>query len=187
MGKELAACEKLPVASFSPIQANFPEIANVVSDLSIDQRYLYNICDAVHKGLCSAELSRKDPGAISHSRWLTAANRVLRLYVAIDHPSENLKILVTYIMKVYAPVWFAIKKLSSCRYGTVHLWETIGKSRYLSQEIMSIIDPVIQRNAFFAHPENILLCMLGDDRKHIRELGMRRILRARSEAYGIRR
>jgi len=90
-------------------------------------------------------------------------------------------------MKVYAPVWFAIKRQSSCRYGTLHLFQTILKSRYLSQDLKSIIDPVIQRNAYFAHPENILLCMLADDRKTIRELAMRRILKARSEEYEIRR
>jgi len=38
---------------------------------------------------------------------------------------------------------------------------------------------VIQRNAFFAHPENLLLTMVSYDRKHIRELGFRRILKAR--------
>ena len=45
---------------------------------------------------------------------------------------------------------------------------------------LDIIDPVIQRNAYFSHPENILLTMITDDRKHVRELGFRRILRARS-------
>ena len=43
-----------------------------------------------------------------------------------------------------------------------------------------VIDPVIQRNAYFGHPENILLAMLTDERKHIRELGLRRILKART-------
>ena len=42
--------------------------------------------------------------------------------------------------------------------------------------------PVIQRNSYFAHPENILLSMVQDDRKHIRELGWRRILNARDSA-----
>ena len=51
-----------------------------------------------------------------------------------------------------------------------------------------IIDPDIERSAYFGkyHPENILLLMITDDRRYIRELGMRRILRARSERYEIR-
>lgn len=32
---------------------------------------------------------------------------------------------------------------------------------------------------FFAHPEHLLLAMTQDDKKHIRELGLRRILKAR--------
>lgn len=32
---------------------------------------------------------------------------------------------------------------------------------------------------FFAHPENILLCMIHDVRPHIRKLGLRRILNAK--------
>ncbi|GBN53513.1 hypothetical protein AVEN_269011-1 [Araneus ventricosus] len=37
----------------------------------------------------------------------------------------------------------------------------------------------MQRNAFFAHTENVLLAMLVDEREHIRELGYRMILKAR--------
>lgn len=44
-----------------------------------------------------------------------------------------------------------------------------------------MIDPVIQRNGFFAHPENILLAMLSDELKHIQELAVRRILKAREQ------
>ena len=50
---------------------------------------------------------------------------------------------------------------------------------YLPQDLLDIIDPVIQRNAYFGHPDNILLTMITDDRQHVRELGLRRILRAR--------
>ena len=41
---------------------------------------------------------------MAHSRWLTTANRILRLYVSTDKPSQALKIIIEYIMKVYAPV-----------------------------------------------------------------------------------
>ena len=76
-------------------------------------------------------------------------------------------------MKVYAPMWFTIKLESSCKDGSRHLWRTIVLSRYMSDELKAIIDPVIQRNAYFGCSENMLLAMLSDDRKEIRELGMR--------------
>jgi hypothetical protein len=115
-----------------------------------------------------------------HSRWLTTANRLLRLYISTKNPSTNLKILTNYVMKVYAPSWFTIKMKPSCTQGTRHLFETVCLSRYLPEELKLVIDPVIQRNAYFGHPENILLAMLTDERKHIRELGLRRILKARA-------
>ena len=55
----------------------------------------------------------------------------------------------------------------------------IKKSSFLPDEFKAIVQEVIQRNSYFAHSENILLAMLGDERVHFRELGLRRILKAR--------
>src|SRR6218665_3895856 len=54
-------------------------------------------------------------------------------------------------------------------------------SRYLPPDLRAIVDKVIQRNGYYGHSENILLCMLSDERPHIRELAFRRILGARME------
>ncbi|GBO09594.1 hypothetical protein AVEN_108148-1 [Araneus ventricosus] len=42
-----------------------------------------------------------------------------------------------------------------------------------------MVDPVNSRNAFLALCENLLLRMLVDERRHIRELAVRRIIKAR--------
>ncbi|KAJ6643606.1 hypothetical protein Bhyg_08569 [Pseudolycoriella hygida] len=42
------------------------------------------------------------------------------------------------------------------------------------------VDASIQRNAFFGHPENIIITMLCDSQKHIRELAFQRIMSARN-------
>ena len=60
-----------------------------------------------------------------------------------------------------------------------HFYELIQRSRYLETEIRKQVDAVIQRNAYFAHEENLLLTMLVDDRASIRQLALRRILAAR--------
>ncbi|KAK0066895.1 hypothetical protein Bpfe_003630 [Biomphalaria pfeifferi] len=96
-------------------------------------------------GCCSEELARRNPGKMAHSRWLTTANRILRLYISQQNPTHSLQILATYIMQVYAPVWFAIKSKPSC------------------------VD------------ENLLIAMVTDDRDHIKQLGLRRILKALQE------
>jgi hypothetical protein len=82
---------------------------------------------------------------------------------------------------VYAPAWFEMKNAPSCKDGARHVHSTILKSRYLTDELKKVVDPVIQRNAFFSHPENLLLAMLTDERPDIRELALRRILKSRKQ------
>jgi len=88
--------------------------------------------------------------------------------------------LVNYIVKVYAPIWFEIKSKPSCIGGSRHLFHMIHYSRYLSAELKRIVDPVIQRNSCFAHPENLLIAMATAERPHIRRLALRHVLAARS-------
>ena len=45
------------------------------------------------------------------------------------------------------------------------------------------MDAVIQRNAFFADEDNLLLTMLVDDKASIRQLALSRILAARKHGY----
>ena len=46
-----------------------------------------------------------------------------------------------------------------------------------------MIDPVTERNAFFfVHPQNLLFRMIVVERTHIRELGFRKIIKARKFA-----
>lgn len=180
IGKDLEFCEKRPLVEFQNIPGD-GELPNVpIQDLSTDQKYLFRIVSAVTSGVFPEDLKNKSPGKMSHARWLTRANRILRLYVSVEAPSQNLVTLATYVVRVYAPAWFSIKCHSTCKDGSRHLWTIISKSRYLSSEHKAIIDPVIQRNGYFAHPENLLLAMLTDPQTHIRELAARRILKARS-------
>ncbi|CAH1110315.1 unnamed protein product [Psylliodes chrysocephalus] len=78
-------------------------------------------------------------------------------------------------------MWFAVKTKPSCVYGAKHLFDTIKRSRYLPLELKHVIDPVIQSNGYFGHPENMLLTMLTDERKFIRELAVRRIIKIRNQ------
>ena len=56
----------------------------------------------------------------------------------------------------------------TCMYGSNHFFGMIKKSRYLSDELKNILNPVLQRNAYFCHLKNILLSILVDKRMHIR-------------------
>ena len=181
IGSRLLKCETMPVVEFRAIKvSNLPANSDEL-DLSKDQRYLLEICHAVSKGSCPPNLEHRNPGPLNHSRWLTTANRILRLYIACQQPTEQLITLVTFIMRVYAPTWFKIKCNPSYMSGPKNLWFMISASRYLPDELKSIIDPVIQRNAYFAHQENILVAMLSDSRTEIRELAYNRIMLTRSK------
>jgi hypothetical protein len=50
-------------------------------------------------------------------------------------------------------------------------------SCYLRSELKHVVDTVLARNGFFAHPKNLLLTMVTDERTHVRNLGLRRILK----------
>lgn len=178
IGKALANCENLPVVRFVVISSDFPNIDR--KDLSTDQRYLWDICQAVINGNCSSGLFQRQPGKLSHARWITTANRIMRLYISSSEPSNQLQTLAEFVMRVYAPMWFTIKLNPYCTDGPRNLWKTINVSRYLQNELKTVIDPIIQRNGYFGHPEAIILSMITDDRQPIRELGLRRILRART-------
>ena len=179
IGKALSRCEQLPISEFEKIEVNLPEVN--INELSTDQKYLWEITTAVSSGYCPLDLSKREPGTMNHSRWLTTANRLLRLYVATADPSDSLKTLARYVVTVYARMWFSIKSKPSCKDGSRHLWQTIHLSRYLPDDLRKVVNAVLHRNGYFAHPENLLLAMITDERKHIRELGLRRILKARTE------
>ena len=185
IGKLLPNCEKMTLASYEPIiSENIPK-GDYMNDLSCDQKYLLNIFEAVKRGHCDDDLSYKVPGNISHARWLTTANRILRLYVSTVHPSDQLLKLVKFIMQVYIPSWFQIKRCNSIINGPKNMHSMILRCQGQEEDVKNIIKPVIQRNAYFLHSENILLCMVHDEDNTMKELGWRKILKSRQNKQRI--
>ncbi|GBM14185.1 hypothetical protein AVEN_61002-1 [Araneus ventricosus] len=80
-------------------------------DLSKDQKYLSDISYAVLTG--SSDPSRRDPGPTSHARWLTTANRILRLYVGTLFRADSTSALyyagILHIMVQYQNESFLYK------------------------------------------------------------------------------
>lgn len=159
---------------------NMPPVSDKI-EFSTDAQYLYDMAKAISDGSISNDLANIKPGPIVHSRWLTKASRLLRLYVATSDPSNNLKVLVVYIMKVYVPMYFNIKYYSSVVYGSALFGKFIRWSQYLEPRLRIIVNNVVQNNAYYAHSENILLAMLFDDRKEIRNCAIQKILHYRDK------
>lgn len=167
------------VSDFEPIALeNMPGMMSDEQEreLSTDVKYLYQMAKAISNGAVSVDLANIKPGPVVHSRWLTKASRVLRLYTTTNTPSENLKTLAVYIIRIYVPMYFNVKYYNSVVYGSVLLSKFIRWTRYLPRNLLNIVDGVIQNNSYYAHPENILLTMLFDDRKAIRDRAIKKIL-----------
>ena len=87
-----------------------------------------------------------------------------------SNPSQNLLKLFHYIIiNVYCPLWFSIKLFPSCVDGPRHLHSLVCRSMYIDDDLKIVIDPVINRNAYSLHPENILLGMLCDSDIFVRK------------------
>ena len=95
--------------------------------------------------------------------------------------------LVQCIMSVYVPVWFQIKSNSNLTNGARHFFTLLNCSQSMAQRVQDVFNRVLQRNRFFAHPENILISMLMDEQEHVRELPRRTILKWRSKSFIERR
>ncbi|GBM11674.1 hypothetical protein AVEN_16974-1 [Araneus ventricosus] len=164
IGTQLTKCEKLPVVNFESNECEIPEIEWRI--LSKDH-YLLDISYAIKSGRSPEDLSVHESGPLSHSRWLTTVNIVLRLYLNIENPTDEHKILVSFILKSYMSVWFHIKKSKYFTNGPKHVFEVIESSRFLPENLLKVTDPAIQRNAIFAHLENLPLNMIVDRNNHI--------------------
>lgn len=134
---------------------------------------------AISTGQCSNTLAKRSPGKLNHARWLTLANRTLRLYVSKLQPSAKLRILVQYILYAYAPSFFNIKCSSSVLNGSVHLANIIKSAQFLPKKYVAIVNATLQRNGFFAQPENVLLAMVNDNNMDVRREGWIKIIYAR--------
>lgn len=150
--------------------------------LRADQKYLYDMVRSVDSGVCDSHLGSIKPGPLNLSRWLTTASRILRLYVTKPTASEELKKLAIFIMKIYAPFWFLVKRQPQAVMGSRHLFTYIRWTQKMPQDVQRVIHRSIQINGFYAHPENILLSMITDENKDIRSEGYTRILHSRNNA-----
>ncbi|GBL78521.1 hypothetical protein AVEN_65130-1 [Araneus ventricosus] len=108
IGKQLTSCEKLPIINFEATELN--EINIHKTDLSKDQQCLLDIVRAIQTRQCAPDLAVRDLGPLSHSRWLTCAIRVLRLFISQTSPTREL-MLVNYVMKTYAPSGLPLKDI----------------------------------------------------------------------------
>ena len=84
--KALNSVTDMPLnIKFKPITIG-PELIeledDVVKDLSTDQKYGYNMIKAIRTGILPDRLANLEIGPVCNARWLTTANRFLRMWSA---------------------------------------------------------------------------------------------------------
>lgn len=183
IGQELEHCEDMAVKIFEKIKTeDMPELPqNIFRDLSSDQKYLYQIINAVRKGKCEQTLANCKPGPLNHARFLTLSNRILRLYISKEKPSLTLTFLATFVVQVYGPMWFISKWKNELYEGPKIFFKYIQLIKWLPPTPKNLVRKIIEFNSYFAHCENILLSMLVDSQREVRKMAVDAILKIRSE------
>jgi hypothetical protein len=142
----------------------------------------------VSSGTVDEKFQKRKPGPVNHSRWLTTATRILYLYTRTQQPSQVLKLLTTYIVKIYAPTWFVVRRENNFLKGPEIFFriikdvKEIQKSFESEPRITDIVFDVLERNSFCCLGENFLASLLFSSVAAHREAAVEKILEIRSQA-----
>ena len=158
------------VVDFEAVETSLEDIPEeVFKSLSRDQKLLYQYINAIRTGQVSPRLATQKAGLLNHSRWLTLAIRLLQLYTRTEAPSDGLRKVVRYIMQVYGPCWFSIKKAKSFTSGPALLFKQMVLIRETQPaDVQAWVQPVVQRNGFMAEPGVMLCAMMESSSPSIR-------------------
>ena len=81
----------LPLVQFKAITGKINPIHNAILEtMNTDQKYMFEASLAVQSGYFPISLANMKPGKLHNARWLTLANRLLRLYVSTVNASKEL-------------------------------------------------------------------------------------------------
>ena len=122
----------------------------ILSQLSTDQKYLYQIVRMIRTGNLDHSVLKQIIGCLNHSRWLTTGSRASRVWVSIlpfsrgSNTYKSLKVIVTYIVSLYAKMWFEIKCSPRLLNGPAHILKTVQLvSTYCTPSVKEVVMPVI--------------------------------------------
>ena len=187
LGKALATVTELPVKkTFKAVTIGSDLIElddEIVKDLSSDQKYGYEMVKAIRTGKLSPKLANLEIGPVCHSRWLTTANRFLRMWVS-QHgfkgkEAKNLKLIVEYIVGVYYPTWFSYKVKNHWLQGAPICLEQLHLTLQQDKQVINIVFPYLESSAWWAHPEMLLQTLLCSNSADDRKFAVEKILQLR--------
>ena len=156
---------------------------DIIADLSTDQKYGYRMVMAIRAGEIPDDLALLDIGPVFHARWLTTANRLMRLWVS-KHGFKgknltNQRMIVELIVGVYYPVWFDVKVRNCFVNGPRHLLKQLELVRMQKEKVQQLVAPHIARLAWYGHSEAVLQTLLCSEEQEERTKAVKEILKLR--------
>ena len=136
---------------------------------------------AIIAGVVSDELAAIEPGPPCVSRWNTLWSRLCRLYTGTPNPSYQLRRIIHIIIKFSAPMWFIIKCNPLATQGSVNTFKAMKLLKHLNPAEKAVAKKAVQRNAFFAHSDQLLLAMCADKDEEVRRKAVKLIRNLRKE------
>ena len=168
--------------SFPTVQGKLPEISEEqLTETSRDQRLLYQLASALQSGVVPDKVAGATIGPMMHARWLTFACRILRKALSTKKPTKKLSKLLAFVMNFYVPAWFRIKFSPHYQSGAIHFHYLVELARDLEAGTKAIVQKVLCVNPYFAHPENVIIACLADQKEEVRRKGVLYIMKARED------
>ena len=85
------------------------------------------------------------------------------------------------VVKFSVPMWFQIKKHSYMTDGPHNTFVCLQLLKHLNDTEINIVKEVVQRNAFFAHPDELLFAMCTDRNEAVRREAVNKIRKLRNQ------
>lgn len=141
----------------------------------------------IYGGQADQDLLEEIPGPVCMSRWLTTANRFMRVYVSkhrlAGDDKKNLDLIVEQVVLDYYFLRFRIKCQPSTLAAPGHVFaEMVIVRDVLSESIREIVKPKVNDGAWYAHSEHLLLHLLSCDDEEKRHFAVRKILQIRGNS-----
>ena len=95
----------------------------------------------------------------------------MRLYVLVKSPSDVLKKIANFVSAVYTLCWCMIQMNPETRCCSKNSQNILKFAVNYLKLFFLIVKPVVQRNAYFAHSENVLNVVIDNKKSCLESLG----------------
>ena len=122
-------------------------------------------------------ITRVEVGPLCHSAWLTLDCQILRYYVSQDKSNRTLVFHTEFCIAVYFPNFFEVEAKNSITDGPRNIFYKIWRViQFPDNQVRDIALKALRRDVFFAHPEHVIIAMLGNENKPVRGIVVDKIM-----------